>query len=146
MLTDGIAEDESTRVPGIGTHADHPVSRKLVCEILRARGMELLELVKDQIWRARENERLIAGVVLTGGGSVLDGMWELTEEVLGMPVRQGIPLGVQGLTHDLSHPVYATAIGLAKFAAEEIGLSKKSLNRTGNNHWFFNRILSWVGN
>ncbi|MBN2317646.1 MAG: cell division protein FtsA [Acidobacteria bacterium] len=146
VLTDRIAEDESTRVPGIGTHADHPVSRKLVCEILRARGMELLELVKEQVWRAKENERLIAGIVLTGGGSMLDGMWELTEEILEMPVRQGVPLGVQGLTHDLSHPVYATAIGLAKFAAEETGLSKKSPNKSGNSHWFFNRILSWVGN
>lgn len=146
VLVDRISEDESTHVPGIGTHAEHPVSRKLVCEILRARGIELLELVKEQVLRAKENERLIAGIVLTGGGSMLDGMWEVTEEILAMPVRQGIPLGVQGLTHDLSHPVYATAIGLAKFAAEESVISKKNPNKTGNSHWFFNRILSWVGN
>ncbi|MBN2242213.1 MAG: cell division protein FtsA [Acidobacteria bacterium] len=146
VLTDRIAEDESTRVPGLGTHAEHPVPTKAVCEILRARAMELLELVKEQVCRAGENERLIAGVVLTGGGSMLDGVAELTEEILEMPVRQGIPLGVQGLTHDLSHPVYATAIGLAKFAAEEAGLSKNSLNKSSHSHWFFNRILSWVGN
>ena len=73
-------------------------------------------------------------------------MLELTEEILEMPVRQGVPLGVQGLTHDLSHPVYATAIGLAKFAAEEAGFSKKSPSKSSNSHWFFNRILSWVGN
>jgi cell division protein FtsA len=146
VLTERIDEDESIEVSGIGMHASRAVSRKLVCDILRARGMELLELIKEQVWRAKENERLVAGIVLTGGGSVLDGMPELTEEIMEMPVRQGIPMGVQGLTHDLSHPVYATAIGLAKFAAEEAGLSKKSPNRSSNTNWFFNRILSWVGN
>jgi cell division protein FtsA len=146
VLTERVSEDESTQVLGIGTHAAHPVSRKRVCEILRARGMELLELVKEQLWRVKENERLIAGIVLTGGGSMLEGMWELTEEILEMPVRQGIPLGVEGLTHDLSHPVYATAIGLAKFAAEEVGFLKKKSSKSNNTNWFFNRILSWVGN
>ena len=146
VLTERVSEEESTQVLGIGTHAAHPVSKKLVCEILRARGLELLELVKEQVWRVKENERLIAGIVLTGGGSMLEGMWELTEEILEMPVRQGIPLGVEGLTHDLSHPVYATAIGLAKFAAEEVGFPKKKSSKSNNTNWFFNRILSWVGN
>lgn len=146
VLSERISEDESVQVPGIGTRAARPVSRKLVCDILRARGMELLELVREQIWKAKENEHLIAGIVLTGGGSMLDGILELTEETLDMPVRQGIPLGIQGLTHDLSHPVYATAIGLAKFGAEESGLSGISPGKASNAPWLFNRILSWVGN
>jgi cell division protein FtsA len=148
VLTERLVadEDEFMEVAGIGTRASRPVSKKLVCEILRARGMELMELIKEQVWKAKENERLIAGIVLTGGGSMLDGILELTEEILEMPVRQGIPLGVQGLSHDLSHPVYATAIGLAKFGAEDAELSKKSSNRTNSSNWLFSRILSWVGN
>jgi cell division protein FtsA len=146
VLMERISEGETAEVPGMGTRSSRSVSRKMVCEILRARAAELLELVKDQIWKARENERLIAGVVVTGGGSMLDGMLELTEETLGMPVRQGLPLGVQGLTNELSHPVYATAIGLALFGAEEAGFRKKGIGKTSNAPWLFNRILSWVGN
>lgn len=146
VLAERISEEEFTEVPGIATHSAHPVSRKLVCDILRARGMELLELIKEQIWRAEKNERLTAGIVLTGGGCMLDGMTDLTEEILEMPVRRGIPLGVQGLTNDLSHPVYATAIGLAKFAAEEARRSNNKPNKSNNTNWIFNRILSWVSN
>jgi len=130
----------------MGTRAARAVSRKVVCEILRDRAVELLELVRDEIWRAGEGERLVTGVVLTGGGSMLDGMLELTEETLGMPARQGLPLGVQGLTNGLSHPVYATAIGLALFGAEEAGLRKNRPGKANSTPWLFNKILSWAGN
>jgi cell division protein FtsA len=146
VLTEKILEEEILDVPGMGTRATRSVSRRLVYEILRARAMELLELLKDQIWKARENGRLVAGVVVTGGGSMLDGLLELTEETLGMPVRQGLPLGIHALTPELSHPVYSTAIGLALFGAEEAGFRKKGLGKTSNSPWLLNRILSWVGN
>ncbi len=146
LLTERIQDGESVLVPGMGTRAARSVPRQLVCQILRDRAAELLELIKDQLWKAVENERLIAGIVVTGGGSMLDGMLELTEESLGMPVRQGLPLGVRGLTEELSHPVYATAIGLALFGAEEAGYQKKNAGKSNNTPGFFNRILSWVGN
>jgi cell division protein FtsA len=146
VLTERISEGEMVEVPGIGTRGARAVSRKVVCEILRDRAVELLELVRDQIWRAGEGERLVTGVVLTGGGSMLDGMLEITEETLGMPARQGLPLGVQGLTNGLSHPVYATAIGLALFGAEEAGLRKNRPGKANSTPWLFNKILSWAGN
>jgi cell division protein FtsA len=147
VLTERILEGEIAEVPGMGTRASRSVPRKMVCEILRDRALELLELIKDQIGKAAGSERLIAGVVVTGGGSMLDGILELTEETLGMPVRQGLPLGVQGLTNELSHPVYATAIGLALFGAEEAGLGKKGMGtKSSSSPWLFNRILSWAGN
>lgn len=146
VLVERISEGETVDVPGMGTRSARSVPRRVVCDILRDRAVELLELVRDQIWKAGARERLIAGVVLTGGGSMLDGMPELTEETLGMPVRQGLPLGVYGLTTELSHPVYATAIGLALFGAEEAGYRKKGAGKTGGTPWLFNRILSWAGN
>jgi cell division protein FtsA len=146
VLTERIQEGETSLVPGMGTRSARSVPRKMVCEILRDRAVELLELIKDQIWTAAENDRLTAGVVITGGASMLDGMLELAEETLGVPVRQGLPLGVQGLTDELSHPVYATAIGLALFGAEDAGYRKANVRRTNNSPWLFNRILSWAGN
>jgi cell division protein FtsA len=146
VLTERAQSDETIQVPGMGTRAARSVPRRMVCRILRDRAMELLELVKDQLLKTTENERLIAGAVITGGGSMLDGIMDLAEETLGMPVRQGLPLGVQGLTDELSHPVYATAIGLALFGAEEAGYRKKAPVKTNSSSWIFNRILSLAGN
>jgi cell division protein FtsA len=145
LLSERVLNDETVLVPGMGTRAARSVPRKVICEILRDRATELLELIKDQLWKAVENERLIAGVVVTGGGSMLDGMIELTEETLGLPVRQGLPLGVRGLTEELAHPVYATSIGLALFGADEAGFRKQSAGKTNSTPGFFNRILSWAG-
>ncbi len=144
VLTERISQEETVVIPGMGTRATRSVPRGMVCGILRDRAVELLELVKDQIWTAIENEQLIAGVVVTGGGSLLDGMLELAEETLGLPARQGLPLGVQGLTRELSHPVYATAIGLALFGAQEAGYLDKGQGKTSGSPWLFNRILSWA--
>jgi cell division protein FtsA len=146
VLTERVEEGETTEVPGMGTRHTRSVPRKYVCEILRDRAVELLELVKDEIWKAAGRERLVAGAVVTGGGSVLDGMLELAEETLGMPVRQGLPLGIRGLSDELSHPVYATAIGLVLCAAEEAGYRKKNAGRPNNSPLFFSRILQWAGN
>jgi cell division protein FtsA len=145
LLSERVLNDETVLVPGMGTRAARSVPRKVICEILRDRATELLELIKDQLWKAVENERLIAGVVVTGGGSMLDGIIELTEETLGLPVRQGLPLGVRGLTEELAHPVYATSIGLALFGADEAGFRKQSAGKTNSTPGFFNRILSWAG-
>jgi cell division protein FtsA len=146
VLTERAQEGDSIEVPGMGTRPSRSVPRSVICGILRDRAVELLEFVKDEIRKAIGNERLIAGAVLTGGGSVLDGMVELAEEVLDMPVRQGLPLGIQGLSDDLSHPVYATAIGLALCGAEEAGLRRPNAGRKGNAPMFFTRILQWAGN
>jgi cell division protein FtsA len=146
VLTERVQEGETVEVPGMGTRPSRSVSRKFVCEVLRDRAVELLELVKDQIWKAVGNERLIAGAVITGGGSLLDGMLELAEETLEMPVRQGLPLGIRGLSNELSHPVYATAIGLVLCGAEEAGYRKKNLSKTNNSPVLFSRILQWAGN
>ena len=146
VLTERVQEGETIEVPGMGTRPSRSVPRMFVCEILRDRAVELLELVKDQIWKAIGSERLIAGAVITGGGSMLDGMLELAEETLGMPVRQGLPLGVRGLTNELSHPVYATAIGLALCGAEEAGFRRSTMGKASGSPWLFTRILQWAGN
>ena len=146
VLIEKIAGDETLEIPGLGTRSARSIPRKIACEILRDRAVELLELVKDQIWRGGQGHRLIAGAVITGGGSMLDGMVDLAERILEMPIRHGFPFGIRGLTDGLSHPVYATAVGLALFGAREIGDRKKHLDKANAEPWLFNRLLSWAGN
>jgi cell division protein FtsA len=67
-------------------------------------------------------EQLSAGVVLTGGAVLLQGMAEFAEEILGMPVRIGMPTAVKGITQLVHGPEFATGVGLVKYGAHAIGV------------------------
>jgi cell division protein FtsA len=146
VMVDGIANDEMVEVRRIGAENPSPVPRSLAAGYLRDRALELLELIRERLTAAEVPGPVMAGAVLTGGGSMLPGIVELAEEVLQMPVRQGIPSGVKGLTGDLLHPVYATAVGLVLLASQE------GADRNGNggppspSPKLVGRLLSWMGN
>ena len=61
---------------------------------------------------------IASGVVITGGTTILEGMPELAEQVLQMPVRRGLPRGVGGLVDVVKSPKYATGVGLVLYGAK----------------------------
>jgi cell division protein FtsA len=73
---------------------------------------EILNLVCREIVKSGYEERLAAGIVLTGGTALLEGVAELAERIFNMPVRRGTPLGIGGLTEVVKSPLYATGVGL----------------------------------
>jgi cell division protein FtsA len=75
-------------------------------------------MAREAIINSGVSEKLIAGAILTGGGSMMKGMLDLADSILQTPVRQGIPLGFKGQAQELSHPAYSCAIGLALLEAE----------------------------
>ena len=119
VLTESVSNDDSVTVPGIGSHPSRSVPRKSVCHILNMRATELLNLIRDQINSVADVHQLYAGAVITGGGCMLDGMMELAQNILGMPVCPGIPKGVHGLPDELAHPKYASVVGLTLFGTED---------------------------
>jgi len=146
VLVEQVAEDEVVEVAGVAERGAREISRRVICQILRDRTIELLELVRDQIMRSGCREQLVAGAVLTGGGSLLDGMLPLAEQALEMPARLGVPDGIPGLTNELIHPVYATAVGLTMLAVQSRGERRVRPGKANATPWFVNRFLSWVGN
>ena len=75
-------------------------------------------MVALELRRAGYFDRVAAGVVFTGGSSLLRGLPELTEAKLGIPARVGRPLGYTGLADLIGGPAYATAIGLVEYALD----------------------------
>ena len=65
-------------------------------------------------------EQLCSGCVLTGGAVLMEGMIEFAEEILGMPVRLGFPVGVKGITQLVQGPQYATGVGLVHYGATRL--------------------------
>jgi cell division protein FtsA len=112
--------DEEIPVELIEQGGTRAARRGDVAEIIEARMRELFEKIGDELDRGGQAQRLPAGLVLTGGGSLMGGASELGREVLGIPVRLAAPTGVGGLTDHLLTPAHSTSIGLLLWAAHVV--------------------------
>ena len=118
-LEELVPEAEEVEVPGIGSLPPHRAQRRDLAAVLEPRMEEILSLVQDELGRAGWQQKLAAGIVLTGGGSMLKGMVELAETVFGLPVRLGEPRSLPGLAEKVASPEYATAVGLVLYGVED---------------------------
>jgi cell division protein FtsA len=112
-----VGDDEEIEVPGVGGHAPRRTARRVLSDIIEPRVEEIFAVIRKRIEDTGLLEQLAAGVVLTGGAVLLEGMTEFAEEILGMPVRVGYPTGVKGITQLVQGPQFATGVGLVKYGA-----------------------------
>ena len=114
---DMIEDDNVITVPGIAGRPPKEITKSILAKIIQARMEEILEIVAIEIKRSGYADALSAGVVLTGGGSLLKNVSPLATEVLGMDAKIGKPLGLSGgLTEEVNNPIYATGVGLVMHA------------------------------
>jgi cell division protein FtsA len=111
-----IREDEEFHVRPFGEEVPLQISRRELSQIIEARVEEIFSLVLQEIKRSGYDGLLPAGMVLTGGSSVLPGMRMLASQVLGLPVRIAQPEGLVGMTDKIHSPAYSTSVGLLHWA------------------------------
>ena len=111
-LRSAVSDDEMVEVPMVGGRAPKLCPRSTLSDILQPRAEELMGLIHEDIKRLGLDKEIRSGLVLTGGGSELEGVVEIAESVFDGPVRRGIPSGVGGLVDVVSRPEWATATGL----------------------------------
>jgi cell division protein FtsA len=115
-LSSMVAEDETIEVASVGGRRPRVMSRRILSDILQPRAEEIFHLLWDEISKAGYEKSLNSGLVLTGGGAVLEGMSEIAEQIFDLPIRRGSPAGVGGLADHVANPAYATAVGLVLYA------------------------------
>jgi cell division protein FtsA len=137
---------EYISVPGVGGREQREVSKAVLAGIIEPRLEEILSLALREIKRTEYSDMLGAGVVLTGGGALMDGILELSERVFEMPVKIGVPSGFGGLTEAAKSPVHATGVGLCMYAMEQSKnrKSKKSIAGDDNFKKIFDKMKVWV--
>ena len=142
-------EEEMIDIPQFGDAANHEmgtVSRATLVSIIRPRVEEILEMVKARVQSSGVEEISGSRVVLTGGGSQLLGMKELTGFVLGKQVRIASPLHIEGLAESTKGAAFSAAIGMLKSASAHA--SKTPLmqvgNQTGGVKDYCGRMMGWL--
>ena len=131
-MTSLIPKDETIRVPSLGGREDREVSRQILGRIMEPRMEEILNLAYNEVVKFGFEDLLAAGVVLTGGTSLLEGISELAEKIFDMPARKGIPIGVGGLNDIVNSPAHAIGVGLIIYGHNQNILNGVSTGMFGN--------------
>ncbi len=137
--------DDTIEVPGVHGRRPRRESLRRVSRIIEARLEEILYLVGKQLLKSEYHNLLGAGVVLTGGTSLLNGVEDLAEEVLSMPARVGQPENVNGLSEYVSDPRMSTGVGLIYYAANAVAKGGVTpVDRQGRIGNVFSKVKHWV--
>lgn len=106
-------ENEIVSIPGLRGRPHKEISLKNLAHIIQARMEEIIEHVHYEIRNSGYEKKLIAGIVVTGGGAQLKHITQLIEFVTGMDTRVGYPNEhLASGSEDVTSPMYATGVGL----------------------------------
>lgn len=114
-LTGLVPPDDTMEVASIAGRRPRVMQRRVLSEILQPRAEEICHLLWDEIRRAGYEKSLNSGIVLTGGGAMLEGMVEIAEEIFDLPVRRGAPERAGGLADHVNNPAFASPVGLVAY-------------------------------
>jgi cell division protein FtsA len=149
-LSSESQENEIVCIPGLRGREPKEISVKNLASIIQARMEEIVEHIYYEIKNSGYEKKLIAGIVVTGGGAQLSHIAQLFEYITGMDVRVGYPnehLATQ-LADNMASPMYATGVGLVLQGFKDIEKNQKhnsvvrshSKRSKGN---FFHQILDY---
>jgi len=161
VLPGEIDDAEKIEVLAASGKERKKLSRKMLCQVIEPRMSEMFNLVKKELDSAGSTDLTPAGLILTGGASLLEGSERLASDITELPVRIGEPDYVSGLSNVIDNPVYikkgdtipraifSTAVGLIEFALEngDAKNSNVSSNRSNNSKeivsGFFTKLKNW---
>ncbi|MBQ9473113.1 MAG: cell division protein FtsA [Bacteroidales bacterium] len=131
-LPEAVNPNDIVTIPGIHKPSHLEISMPLLAQIIQARTKDILDQVKFEIVQSGYDHRLVAGIVLTGGGAKLQNIRELAEYVTATETHIGTPDTHLANTSDpnLSHPMYATGIGLVIYALNHMPASSEPIPDT----------------
>jgi cell division protein FtsA len=125
-LTDEVFDNRIITIPGLKGREPKEISEKNLAHIIQARMEEILDYVIWELRRSGYENKLVGGIVLTGGGALLNHVDKFTEYHTGISTRIGVPIEhlAHGYSDQLSSPVFATAVGLLLKGILEHDLNK----------------------
>ncbi len=141
-LVDSVGDDEKIEIATLGGEGTRQVPRKRLAKIIEPRVEEILDLAMQEVEDAGYRDLIPAGMVITGGTSLLHGIVEFAQRRYGIPVRRGsVPKDVHGFQEIVESPIFATGVGLLKFAVEGKDFAKSLQARRSKG--MLARLFGW---
>ena len=139
VMPETIPADEEVVIPSFQGQPKHSLSRRILCDPLNARMMELIKLIVLKVRQSGLREFPTGGIVLTGGGAEMTGLTDLVQKTLGGQVRIAFPEGIAGLPAQLRKPAFSAAVGLLLWGIKHQGETRSSMKGgqsiMGNKSW-----------
>jgi len=139
VMPETIPADAEVVIPSFQGQPKHSLSRRILCDPLNARMMELIKLIVLKVRQSGLREFPTGGIVLTGGGAEMTGLTDLVQKTLGGQVRIAFPEGIAGLPVQLRKPAFSAAVGLLLWGIKHQGETRSSMNGgrsiMGNKSW-----------
>ena len=139
VMPEMVASDDEVVIPSFQGQPKHSLSRRIMCEPLEARMLEIIKMIVLKVRQSGLREFPAGGLVLTGGGSEMTGLSDLVLKVLGGKVRIAYPEGIAGLPAQLRKPAFSAAVGLLLWGIKHQGETRSSMNggraTTGSKSW-----------
>ncbi len=150
VFPESVPGEEVVELSEVGSGRSRTVPRIELCRMIQARCDELLKAILTVARKAGVDSNLIAGAVFTGGGSLLDGLVQRSEQALRMPVRLGYPTNSVRSDSEICHPSYSTALGLLLYAGNVRDRARdpsksNPFARLGRTSRFRKRFLELIG-
>ena len=129
FISNGLSSDDIVEVPGVGDRPPRSIQKYTLVEVMSLRYQEIFNFVNEKILQSGFEEKIPAGIVLTGGSSKSEGLADLAEEIFHKQVRVGIPQYLYGGSEDIvKNSEYATSVGLLLYAQKEINPQLEPVN------------------
>ena len=146
VITSPSDEFEIIEVPIISSEHNQfkQINRSTINSIIKPRVEETLELVWQKLKQYGLHKKRIQNLVLTGGGSQLEGIGDYAQIIFNSNVRLGKPMGLIGLENKFSGPQFSQTLGSILFEEDkyELNFLKKTLNKPKNT--VFGRFSTWL--
>jgi cell division protein FtsA len=108
--------EEEVSYTSVDGRTQRQIQRNTLFDFIAPRVEEIFSLVKIELENSGMAEQVVSGgLIVTGGGSMMPGLVAAGEKILELPGRNGLPQNISGIPEALSHPSFATAVGLVNF-------------------------------
>ncbi len=143
-VLDLVDASEMIEVPSVGGRAPRRLFKQELTQIIEPRMQEIMDMIDQELIRSGKKDILAAGIVITGGGSMIGGAVESAERVFNMPVRIGVPKEIVGLKDVVATPEYVNAVGLVKYGARMGSFQGKNRFDSKKHSSVFGKIKGWL--